>query len=181
MSFVLWNCPEGNAERQHWWLVHKLVQVMACCHKVGGGLGSFSKVVATFIHVGGSFNLSIPSQGCLNNPIFSNLGLCTACWACCMCHHKLWPTSVSHSFSCLNSSLGNIRKPDNYYPYPVRETYPRPLAIANTFWAGQVENWPGWVEFCIEHIRDICFRASAPEIYFPTLPSLDLQNFESRM
>ena len=45
----------------------------------------------------------------------------------------------------------------------VRETYARPLN-ASTFWAGRVENWPGQVEFCIEHIRDICFRASAPEI-----------------
>ena len=44
-------------------------------------------------------------QGCLNNPIFSNLRFCAACWACFMCHHKLWPTSVSHPFS-LNSSWG---------------------------------------------------------------------------
>ena len=45
------------------------------------------------------------------------------------------------------------------------------LANVSTFWAGQRENWPGRVEFCIEHIpvRDICFRASAPEILFPTL------------
>ena len=44
--------------------------------------------------------------GCLNNRIFSNLGLGAACWKHSMCHHKLWPTSVSHSFSSLNSSLG---------------------------------------------------------------------------
>ena len=36
----------------------------------------------------------------------TNLGLCAACWACFMCHHELWPTSVSHPFSFLNSSLG---------------------------------------------------------------------------
>ena len=30
----------------------------------------------------------------------------------------------------------------------------------------QVESWPGWVEFCIEHIRDICFWTSTPEIYW---------------
>ena len=30
--------------------------------------------------------------------------------------------------------------------------------------SGQVENWPGKVEFCIEHMRDICFWASAPDI-----------------
>ena len=29
-------------------------------------------------------------QGCLNYPIFSNLGLCTACF---VCHRELWPTS----------------------------------------------------------------------------------------
>ena len=45
-------------------------------------------------------------RGCLNNPIFSNLGLCAACWAHFMCHHELWPTSVSQPFSFLNSSLG---------------------------------------------------------------------------
>ena len=45
-------------------------------------------------------------RGCLNNPIFPNLGLCAACWACFMCHHELWPTSVSHPFSSLNNSLG---------------------------------------------------------------------------
>ena len=45
-------------------------------------------------------------RGCLNNPIFSNLGLCAACWACLICHHELWPTSASHLFSSLNSSLG---------------------------------------------------------------------------
>ena len=45
-------------------------------------------------------------RGCLNNPIFLNLGLCAVCWAHFMCHHELWPTSVSHPFSSLNSSLG---------------------------------------------------------------------------
>ena len=47
--------------------------------------------------------------GGANNPIFSNLGLCAAHWACFMCwsqNHKLWPTSLSHPFSSLNSSLG---------------------------------------------------------------------------
>ena len=45
-------------------------------------------------------------RGCLNNPIFSNLGLCAACWAHFTRHHELWPTSVSHPFSTLNSYLG---------------------------------------------------------------------------
>ena len=47
-----------------------------------------------------------PPQRCLNNPIFSNLGFCAACWAHFMCRHELWPTSVSHPVFSLNSSLG---------------------------------------------------------------------------
>ena len=43
---------------------------------------------------------------CLNNSIFFNLMLCAACWAHSVCHHELWPISVSHPFSSLNSSLG---------------------------------------------------------------------------
>ena len=46
----------------------------------------------------------------------------------------------------------------------VRETNAHPLANVSAFWAGQAENWPGQVEFCIEHIRETCFGASAPEI-----------------
>ena len=65
---------------------------------VGGG--GFSKVVVTFSHVGGSFNLLWALPG------LSNLGLCAACWAHFICHHELWPTSPSHPFSFLNSSLG---------------------------------------------------------------------------
>ena len=45
-------------------------------------------------------------QGCLNNPIPWNFGLCVACWACFTCLHELWATLVSHPFSSLNSSLG---------------------------------------------------------------------------
>ena len=71
------------------------------------GFAGFSKVVATLSRVGGSFNLFYGHhQGYLNNPIFSNLGLCAACWAHLMCHHELWLTSVSHPFSSLNGSLG---------------------------------------------------------------------------
>ena len=69
------------------------------------GVGGLSKVVATFNHVGGSFNLFMVTTG----NVFSNLGLCAACWAHFMCHHELWPTSVSHPFSFLNSSLGLAR------------------------------------------------------------------------
>ena len=45
-------------------------------------------------------------QRCMNNPIFSCLGLCAACWTHSVCHHKFWLTWVSHPFSFLNSSLG---------------------------------------------------------------------------
>ena len=45
-------------------------------------------------------------KGSMNNGIFSNLWLCAAFRARFMCHHELWPTSVSHTFSSLNSSLG---------------------------------------------------------------------------
>ena len=44
------------------------------------------------------------------HPIFSNLGLCAACWAHLMGHHKLWLTSVSDPFSFLNSALGFARE-----------------------------------------------------------------------
>ena len=85
---------------------------------VDGGSSS-SKVVATFNHVGGSFNFYGHHWGCLDNPIFSNLGLCAPCWAHVMCYHELRPTSVSHPFS-LNSSLGfagGKHYQKNYYPY----------------------------------------------------------------
>ena len=45
-------------------------------------------------------------QGCPNNPIFSNLGLCTACWTHFMCHCELRPTSLSHTFSFHNRCFG---------------------------------------------------------------------------
>ena len=51
-----------------------------------------------------------------------------------------------------------------YFHIIVRETNARLIANARAFWAGQVENWPGQVEFCIEHIRDIRFRVSASKI-----------------
>ena len=72
---------------------------------VGGGWG-FSKVVPTFSHVGGSFNIFIATNlGCVKNPILSNFGLYAACWAHFMCHHKL--SLVIHPFSFPNnSSLG---------------------------------------------------------------------------
>ena len=44
------------------------------------------------------------------------------------------------------------------------ETNARPIASVNKSWARQVENWPGEVEFYIEHIRDICFQVCGSEI-----------------
>ena len=71
------------------------------------GVGFFSKVVATFNHVGGSLNLFMATTGDVwIIPSFSNLGICAACWARFMCYHRLCPTTVSHPFSSLNSSLG---------------------------------------------------------------------------
>ena len=51
-------------------------------------------------------------RGCLNNPIFFNLGLCAACWADLMCRRELWPISVSHPFPFLIGSLGLAGKKD---------------------------------------------------------------------
>ena len=54
----------------------------------------------------GPFIFYCHQQGWLNNSIFSNLGLCAACWAHFMCHHELWPTAVGQPFYFLNSSWG---------------------------------------------------------------------------
>ena len=60
--------------------------------------------------MGRPFNLCrCHQQGCLNHPIFSNLGLYAACCAHFMCHSKFWPASVKHLFSFLNSVLGLSR------------------------------------------------------------------------
>ena len=55
--------------------------------------------------------------GCLNNALFLILGLCAACWAHFTCHHELWPISVSHTFSFLNSSCWRKTLPENYCAY----------------------------------------------------------------
>ena len=72
-----------------------------------GGRWGISNVVVTFNNVGRSFDLfKYHHWGCLNNPTFWNSGLFAVCWTRFTCHHELWPTSVSHPFSTLNSSLG---------------------------------------------------------------------------
>ena len=68
-------------------------------------------LVETFICSGGSYiQFKCHHQGCLNNAIFSIWQYVqhpgAACWVYSMCHHKLWPTSVSYPFSYLYSSLG---------------------------------------------------------------------------
>ena len=56
------------------------------------GMGSFSKMLATFNHVGGSFNRFMLHRRDV--------------WTHFMCHHELWPTSLSHPISFfLNSNL----------------------------------------------------------------------------
>ena len=65
--------------------------------------------------------------------------------------------------------FGGKPSPEPMLTYSVRETNARPLANVSAFWAGRVENWPGQVEFCVKHVKDFCFQASAPKIKFPPL------------
>ena len=71
----------------------------------GWGLGTFLRWWPPSTMWAGPLIYYGHHRGWLNNPIFSNLGLCAAFWAHYMCHHELWPTTVSHPFSSLNSSL----------------------------------------------------------------------------
>ena len=71
------------------------------------GAGVFPKVVATFNHVGGSFNIFMATTGDVwIIPSFRIWGY--------MLHvehivsSQLWPVSVSHPFSFINSSLGIV-------------------------------------------------------------------------
>ena len=79
----------------------------------GWGWGAFLRWCSPSVMWAGPLIFHGYHRGCLNNPIFSNLGLYAACWAHFMCHHELWPISVSHPFSSLNSSLGLTG--GNYY------------------------------------------------------------------
>ena len=83
-----------------------LLEIPASGAKVGGGWGAFLRRWPHSAMWAGPFIFYGHHRGWLNNPIFSNLGLCAACWAHFMCHLELWPTSVSHPFSFLSSSLG---------------------------------------------------------------------------
>ena len=107
---LFWDVGIIRARRQ-------LVMRCCCCSCCDGGataeikyaMGLYAVLLLELRHdiVGGSLNLFMATTGdVLNNPIFSSLGLCAACWAHFMCHYKLWPSSVSHPFSFPNSSLG---------------------------------------------------------------------------
>ena len=72
----------------------------------GWGLGAFLRRWPPSAMLAGPLIYYGHHRGCLNNSIFSNLGLCAACWARFTCHHELWPTLVSHPFSSLNCSFG---------------------------------------------------------------------------
>ena len=85
---------------------YDLYLIMAWCHQLGGGLESFLRWWPPSAQWMGPLIFYGDHRGCLNSPIFSNLGLCGACWAHFMCHYELWPTSASHPFSFLTSSLG---------------------------------------------------------------------------
>ena len=100
----------------HWQLSREIIFVIwlnknssnPLC-ECGWGLGAFLRWWPLSTMWAGPVIFYGQHRGCLNNPIFSNLGLGAACWAHFMCHHELWPTSVSHPFSFLNSSWGLTR------------------------------------------------------------------------
>ena len=79
-------------------------------------------------------------------------------------------TAPNHYHTWINIDLSSVRSSDihlrAFYKRSVswkksinsvRETNTCLLMNASKFWAGPVENWPGWVKFCIKHKRDICF------------------------
>ena len=109
-SLAHWYCSRQNYQS----FSNDLIIPVNPVYRAWVGVMSFSKVGVIFNHVDGSFNLfKYYHRGCLNNPIFKNLGLCAACWVHFMCHHEFWPTSVSLPFFSLNSSLGLAG--GNYY------------------------------------------------------------------
>ena len=108
--------PQSRCVNRCWWnfqdgseIIQGTNVLMGMDHHLdpycGWGLGAFLRWWPPSTMWAGSLIYLWPPRGCLNNPIFSNLGLCAACWPHFMCHHELWPTLVSHPVS-LNSSLG---------------------------------------------------------------------------
>ena len=82
------------------WYIHVFRWLVLSCH-CGWGLGDFIRWWPPSTMWAGPLIYFWPPPG-----MSSNLGLCAACWARFMCHHELWPTSVSHPFFSLNTSLG---------------------------------------------------------------------------
>ena len=96
----------------------------------------------TFNHLGGSCNLFMATTGDVwIIPSFLIWQLFAACWAQFMCHHDLWPTSGSHPFSSLNSSLGYA---GGYY-YP-KITIPIFRLILEKF------AFPGCFSYCLFYL-----------------------------
>ena len=89
--------------RKHYahWIIHVIHLSIR-----GWGLGAFLRWWPPSAMWAGLLILYGHNRWCLNNPIFSNLGLWAACSARFMCHHELWPTSVCHPFSSVNCSSG---------------------------------------------------------------------------
>ena len=98
-----WSCTGGP-------ITFEILSITYCLillHDPSGwGLGAFLRWWPPSAMWAGPLIYHGNHRGCLNNSIFLNLELCAACWAHFMCHHELWPTSVSHPFSFLNSSHG---------------------------------------------------------------------------
>ena len=106
-SFSFLNSSLGYATRKLLSLSLDLLKILLCqVAFLGWGLGAFLRWWPPSAMWAGPLIFYGRHRGCLNNPIFLNLGLCAACWAHFMCHQELWPTSVSHPFPFLNSSLG---------------------------------------------------------------------------
>ena len=102
LNYVNKRGPKWTIMGVNCYCINKLTVVMMS----GWGVGAFLRWWPPSAMWMGPLIFYGHHRGCLNNPIFSNLGLCAACCAHFMCHHKLWPTSASHPLSSLNSSLG---------------------------------------------------------------------------
>ena len=57
--------------------------------------------------------------------------------------------------------------PFMFYTLDREENNTRLHTNACKFSVGQVENWPQQLEFYIDHIKDICFRAMLQKFSFP--------------
>ena len=75
-------------------------------HELGWGLGSFLRWWSLSTMWDGPLIFSVPPLGMSEWSHLIEFKLCAACWAHFTYHYELWPTSVSHPLSSLNSSLG---------------------------------------------------------------------------